>query len=112
MSVAAGRLNQRIRILQRLTTTDDFGQPSTSWLQIAHVWAAVKTRTGKGLLSDETILANRDTSRTPVVFEIRQRRGLNADMRIEYRNEVYEIRSIDPDEDRQEYLNITTAKGA
>ena len=42
MSIAAGDLRHRVLIQQQVTTRDEDGVQTTSWLDVATVWASVE----------------------------------------------------------------------
>jgi Bacteriophage head-tail adaptor len=62
----AGKLRERITIRQRQATTDALGQPSTTWTDLAVVWAEARFVSGI-----ETIKAGRETSTSRASVRIR-----------------------------------------
>ncbi len=87
----AGALRHRVILQTRVDTVDAIGQPSTSWLTTATVWADVRYLTGLGALK-----AGADTSIGKCTIRLRHR-AINAGQRIVYGNETFEIESILPD---------------
>ena len=87
----AGLLRHRVLLQSRLDTVDDIGQPSTSWLTTATLWADVRYLTGLGALK-----AGADTSIGKCTIRLRHR-AISAGQRIVYGNEVFDIKQILPD---------------
>lgn len=87
----AGLLRHRVTLQSRVDTVDDIGQPSTSWLTTATLWADVRYLTGLGALK-----AGADTSIGKCTIRLRHR-AISAGQRIVYGNEVFEIESVLPD---------------
>lgn len=84
-------LSHRVTLQSRVDTVDDIGQPSTSWLTTATVWADVRYLTGLGALK-----AGADTSVGKCTIRMRHR-TINAGQRIVYGNEAFDIQSVLPD---------------
>ena len=91
----AGQLRHRCEIQTRLDTVDSIGQPSTSWLTTATVWADVRYLSGLS-----AIKSGADVSLTKCSVRMRQR-AVNAGQRIVYGNEVFEIDAVLPDGKRE-----------
>lgn len=51
----ASRLNRRVVILQRSTTTDTLGQPTEGWTEVQTVWGDVRYQTGLRTLSADEL---------------------------------------------------------
>ena len=94
----AGMLRHRVTLQDRVATTDDIGQPSTSWLTTATVWADVRYQSGLS-----AIKSGADVSITKASIRMRHR-AVNAGQRIVYGNEVFEIEAVLPD-GKREYLD-------
>ena len=84
-------LRHRVLLQSRVDTVDSIGQPSTSWLTTATVWADVRYLTGLGALK-----AGADTSVGKCTIRMRYR-SINAGQRIVYGNETFDIQSVLPD---------------
>lgn len=110
--VAAGRLNKRITFQRKSSTTDDWGQPLQTWTDYATVWANIRTITGSGFVNHEFEAGGTEVSRGTASIRIRKRTDLNAYMRVSYAGNVYDIKSILPDEEGDEYLDVAVAFGA
>lgn len=87
----AGKLRERITIRQRQATTDALGQPSTTWTDLAVVWAEARFVSGI-----ETIKAGRETSTSRASVRIRRRSGVDVSMRARIGSVDYEIIDIIP----------------
>ena len=94
----AGQLRHRVFLQDRVSTVDDIGQPSTSWLTTATVWADVRYLSGLS-----AIKSGADVSLTKCSVRMRQR-AVNAGQRIVYGNEVFEIDAVLPD-GKREYVD-------
>ena len=94
----AGQLRHRCEIQTRVDTVDSIGQPSTSWLTTATVWADVRYLSGLS-----AIKSGADVSVSKCSIRMRKR-AVNAGQRIVYGNEVFEIDAVLPD-GRREYLD-------
>ena len=94
----AGQLRHRVQLQSRLEVFDDIGQPSTSWLTTATVWADVRYLSGLS-----AIKSGADVSLTKCSVRMRQR-AVNAGQRIVYGNEVFEIDAVLPD-GKREYVD-------
>ena len=98
--MSAGKLRDRIDILQRLTSSDALGQQSTAWVGVASLWAEVRFVSGI-----ETIKAGRETSTSRASVRIRSISGLDRQMRARIGAVDYEIVDIVPDQKRA-YLTL------
>ena len=96
----AGKLRERITIRQRQATTDALGQPSTTWTDLAVVWAEVRFVSGI-----ETIKAGRESSTSRASVRIRKVSGIDRQMRARLGGVDYEIVDIIPDPKRA-YLTL------
>ena len=91
----AGKLRERITIRQRQATTDALGQPSTTWTDLAVVWAEARFVSGI-----ETIKAGRETSTSRASVRIRRRANVSRQMRARIDGVEYDILDIIPSADR------------
>jgi SPP1 family predicted phage head-tail adaptor len=97
----AGKLRERITIRQRQATTDALGQPSTTWTDLAVVWADVRFVSGI-----ETIKADRDMSISRASAVIRRRPEIVAGMRITINSVAFDILDVLPDLKRRMYMTL------
>lgn len=98
--MAAGKLRHRVTIEQRAAGQDAAGQPATTWVPVATVWANVRHQNGL-----EAIKAGADTSLVKASIRIRHRSGLNAGMRVVFEGAAYDIKALLPD-GRRQYLDL------
>ena len=92
--VKTGHLNQQITIIQESTTTRDAsGAVIPAKVTLGPIYAAVEFKT---VGSDESEIANQNTSVTNVNFTIRNAptRTITAKDQVVYRGFTYEIRSV------------------
>ena len=87
----AGLLRHFVALQDRVSTVDEIGQPSTSWLTTASIWADIRYLSGLSALK-----AGADVSVGRVSIRMRYR-AINAGQRIVYGNEVFEIEQVFPD---------------
>jgi len=92
--MSAGQLRNRVSLQSQVSTQDDLGQPSTSWLTIATLWADVRFLSGV-----ESIKSGTDASLARASIRIR-RRAVDAGQRIVFGDTVFEIKSVLPDQKR------------
>jgi SPP1 family predicted phage head-tail adaptor len=109
MGLAAGELNRRITIQKRVQGQHDDGQPFDDWVDVATVWASIKTLSGLG-----TIKAANDVplSVSQYSFQIRYRRDLDAGMRSLLDGVPYDITLVKMDEARREWTDLVCNRGA
>lgn len=86
----AGQLNRRIRIEQRVSGTDEAGQPLDTWELVAEVWADIRGQTGLGSMKEMQGDLPAPVSRYSI--RIRFREGLDAGMRVVYAGQVFEVK--------------------
>lgn len=83
----AGQLNQRITIQQRASSVDALGQESTSWSDLATVWARARPTSGRDMFA-----AGREQATIDVQFSIRYRTDVNPDTcRVLWNSVPYDI---------------------
>ena len=87
----AGQLRHRVTLQSRVDTVDALGQPSTSWLDTATLWADVRYLNGLS-----AIKSGADVSQSKVSIRVRHT-AVNPGQRLVYGNEVFYIEAILPD---------------
>lgn len=98
-----GRMRHTVRIEARSTTRDAAGEPKLEWSIFAAPRRAELVRT-----PGTEIFAQGRNGRVPTVFKLRHLDGVLPQMRLLFRDKVYNILSaIDPDGCRAELL-VTT----
>lgn len=92
--VAAGRLRWRVRLLERATSLDAWGEPADSWLPVASVWAEVIDLRGREFLEARQVEGAEISTRV----RMRWRPGLREGMRLEAGGRQLEVTAVlDPD---------------
>ncbi|MDO8423580.1 MAG: phage head closure protein [Parvibaculum sp.] len=92
-----GQLRERVVIEKPTRVGDGTGGESLSWAVLGTVWAEVRSRTGT-----EVTLGERDEARSRFTVTMRHRDDVSADMRLVWRAQVLNIRSLrDPDGHRR-----------
>lgn len=107
MSIAAGRLRHRVRIEQRVSGIDTFGDTlPADWAPVAEVWAEVAP-----LSAREFIAAQSVQSEVKAKITIRAR-PIDPTMRIVHAGKVYNIVGVLPDNvSGLEYITLPVAEG-
>ena len=89
--MSAGQLRSLVELQSPVATQDEAGQPSTSWLTVATVWADIRYQTGLS-----AIKSGADVSVVRVSIRMRHR-AVNAGQRIAYEGTVFNIEAVQPD---------------
>lgn len=98
----AGEYNTPCVIKRRVSGRDDHGQPSTSWEVFdPRAWANVAFSGGL-----ETIKADAQVSVAKASIRMYFRLDLTADMRIEAEGMVFEIKTVLPDLQKRERVDL------
>jgi SPP1 family predicted phage head-tail adaptor len=108
--IQAGRLDRRIRLMQRTVVRDaDFGGATESWTLLAEVWAqSLPARGMEAPVADEAMLAVNE----PVAWRIRWRDDLSRVQQVEWDGRRFVIRSIREISRRNEVIIEAIEKGA
>lgn len=101
----AGKLRDRITIQSKIDTRDDFGQPISTWSDLATVWAHVLFINGK-----EAISTNVDTASKSASMRIRYRTDIDTSMRIMFNGATYNIKAVLPAHGR-DFIDLATDTG-
>ncbi|WP_182655590.1 phage head closure protein [Stenotrophomonas lacuserhaii] len=105
--MAAGELRHRVLIQQQVTTRDEDGVQTTSWVEVATVWASVEP-----LSAREFIQSGQTQAAVTARITIRYREGLLPTMRIVHRGQVFNIAGLLPDKaSGLEYITIPVSAG-
>lgn len=102
-----GKLNRRITILQKSTTSDKIGNQPEKWTKFYTCWAEVKIVSGR-----EYWQARQDNEEKTTNFKIRYCKKLenlnSTDFIILFRNVRYNIQVVDNEFFGDRFLNIKT----
>lgn len=104
----SGKLRHKVTI-QRLGLTQDTesGEMLSGWADVATVWASVEP-----LSARDFIAAQADQSEVVARIVIRYRPGVDATMRVLYRDKVYNIQGVLGDaKSGLEYLTLPVSEG-
>jgi SPP1 family predicted phage head-tail adaptor len=114
MSLAAGKLNKRIRIEKRSGNSDDINQPLDSWVTNFDTWASMLGATGMGTIA--TSAASGGVSKQVANYSFRIRfRGMHSvtnAMRIKYAGEIFDIMQVNHDLADRQWTDIICSQGA
>ena len=89
--MSAGQLRHLVELQTRVDVVDEIGQPSTSWLTTASVWADIRYQTGLSVIK-----SGADVSVVRVSVRMRYR-AINAGQRIVHEGVVFNIEAVQPD---------------
>lgn len=90
MSLAAGRLNQRVTVLHKVVVRDALGgEGASSWAPVFQAWAEVEP-----MRMREYLAARAGQVDLTCRICLRYRAGVTADMRVQHGAAVYEIVEI------------------
>lgn len=104
----AGALRHSVTIQSRSSTQDSAGQPLLTWSDVATVWASIKMLSGVATLRTH---ADADLSITRASIRIRYRADVNAGMRVKHGTNYYAIKSVLPDMEGMQYLDLVCHLG-
>jgi len=97
----AGSLRNKVVIQQQASTTDDYGQPASTWTDVATVWADIRHQSGL-----ESIKADSPASVVKASIRIRYRTDITAGMRAVHGTTVYDILAPLPDASGKQYTDL------
>lgn len=98
----AGTLNSRVTIKHLVSGQGPDGQPTDVWVDVAKVWANIRTMNGV-----ESIKADREVSVVQYSIRIRRRTDVTAAMRVhEEDGTIYEVKSVRPDKVTRDKIDL------
>lgn len=101
----SGSLNRKIIIQTSFyTSKQDSGERNEQWTTYATVYASIGESSGGEALETNQVAATNNTT-----FTIRYKAGIKTKMRIQYNDELYNIKGIE-EIGRRRYLIIKTEK--
>lgn len=95
----AGRLDSRIALQRRTTSTDALGQPLDSWVLVGNVWANIRYLTGSA-----TIKSDRQAATNRVSIRIRHRADVTPGMHAVWVSTTFVIQAVNPQ--GKEFLDL------
>lgn len=106
--IRAGTLRHRVTLQKRVYTRDpDTGEKLLGWEDVAKVYASISDSSAK-----ELMVAQAAQSEVTGRIVIRYRSGVDASMRILYRNQVFNIQGVQHDlVSGIEYLTLPYSRG-
>ncbi len=106
MAVKAGRLRHRVTLQSAADTADGGGGFTTTWSDVATVWAAIEP-----LKSRERLFAQQLENPVTHRVTIRYRAGVTAKMRLEFGARVFNIRGVINAGERDRTLELLCEEG-
>ena len=105
-TVAAGDLQHRVTLQQRVAGVNALGQASTSWANVFEVWAAVEPLRGR-----EFFAAGQGQAEVTTRITIRYRAGVVPSMRAVWRGQPYDIQSVIEPLGQKQILELMCLQG-
>jgi len=99
--VNIGKLRHRVTIQNKVTLPDGYGGVTSTWQDVATVWASVEPLNGRELYAAQQVKAEL-THR----IRIRYMSGIKPEMRIVFDNRSFDIEAIIDPEERHESLEL------
>lgn len=104
--IAAGRLDQRVKLQQKSVTRNGIGEEVVTWVDVATVWAEAWPLRGR-----EFFAAQQTQYAADVRFRLRHRADVLPTWRVEWRGEPYDIVSVVDVGAKREMLEILAVSG-
>ena len=101
-----GRFRERVALQRRVVGVDALGQESTSWADVATLWAEVLPIRGR-----EYFAASQMQAPTDVRIRIRWRTGVEPTMRVAWKGQPHEVVSVIDPEGRGAVLELMCVAG-
>lgn len=95
----AGELRHRVTIQQEQATLDGQGGRSTTWADLATVWASIEPMAGKESYSWGKLLGE-----STLVVRMRYRSGIVPKMRLKYGTRLFDITSVIDEHEARRWL--------
>lgn len=99
MEIDVGELNKRIDILYFEEGEDDLGQDIRDERELKKVWAKVRS-----IKSEELIKNQKNVAQSEKEFTIRYRKEIDKTMKIRYREQIYDISSIENVDEADKFM--------
>lgn len=107
MALAAGRLRHYIEIQQPVTVINTAGEREQTWQHVTFAWAEVAPVSVRDFVASQ-----QNQSKVNTKILVRSDSGLRPNMRVLYRNAIYDIEGILPDKDSGiEYMTFAASTG-
>lgn len=106
MTVKAGRLRHRVTLQSAADTADGGGGFTTTWSDVATVWAAIEP-----LAARERLFAQQLENPVTHRVTIRYRAGVTATMRLKFGARVFNIRGVINAGERDRTLELLCEEG-
>jgi len=102
----AGKLRHKVQLQSITTTRDEFGGVVKAWATVANTFADISYVSGK-----EYIVSGQLKAPITARLTIRKRANVDATMRVLYGNTVFDIQTVLPDLNMNEYLTLMCSEG-
>ncbi|MCH8178209.1 MAG: phage head closure protein [Proteobacteria bacterium] len=97
----AGKLRSRVIIQRAVPTQDAIGQPVKSWVELARVWADVRSVSGVA-----AIRAGGEVAVIKASIRIRRRTDVAEGMRVVHGATTYEVEAVPPAAAGQDFTDL------
>ncbi|WP_300338225.1 phage head closure protein [Accumulibacter sp.] len=111
MAISAGTLRKRITLQQQSQSVDSYGQQIATWTDVATVWASVEPSVGRELMAAQAVSLDQ-----PTTITIRWQAAFAspkavAAMRVVYNGRLFNIHSVENEEERNSTLTLIASEG-
>ena len=93
--ISAAELSQRITFQQKVVTRNSIGEEVVTWADVVTVWAKVMPLRGNAFYA-----ANQQQHSIDARFLIRERSGIETNMRLIWKTKPYDITNVIPGTDQ------------
>ena len=108
----AGILNRRVVIEMPQSGTGPIGEPLEGWATFKECWGSYKAPTGMGVAKQsEPDSSGVGRSIVRCSWRINYTTGVTVDMRLRYKDEIFDIKTVLPDFDRRAYTDLVCTRG-
>ena len=111
MAINAGTLRKRITLQQQSTSVDTYGQQITTWTDVATVWASIEPSVGRELMAAQAVRLDQPTTITMRWQPAFASPKALAAMRAVYNSRIFNIYSVENEEERNRMLTLLASEG-
>ena len=110
-AISAGTLNKRITIQQQISSVDSYGQPVSTWTDVATVWASIEPSVGRELMAAQAVSLDQPTTIVIRWQPLFASPKAVAAMRVVYNSRIFNLHSIQNESERNAVLTLLASEG-
>ena len=111
MTLSAGTLRKRITLQQQSISVDTYGQQIITWTDVATVWASIEPSVGRELMAAQAVSLDQPTTITIRWQAAFANPKAVAAMRAVYNGRLFNIHSVENEEERNRTLTLLASEG-